>query len=399
MSISRVVFLGGFFPDSKRREIEVNSKGVIQYAADVLQQALVKGMLVNSNNVVIVNSVYIGSYPKRYKKSKICSYSFLINENIEGFNVGFLNLPLYKFYSRYINVKKYLTKIIKKNDVIIIYAIHTSFLKAAVDLKSTYPSLKICLIVPDLPSFMGGSNNFFERILKKVQENIQKKLLNEVDTFVLLSDHMHRPLKVNNRPWVRIEGVFNNEDLIIEQKKEKLKTILYSGTLAKRYGIMNLLEAFSMIADENYRLWICGDGDTKRELEKISTTDKRICYFGQVEREQVLKLQKRATVLVNPRDSKGEFTKYSFPSKTMEYLASGTPSIIYKLEGIPEEYFNYCFVVENETPFSLSQTITLVCEKTEEELKEYGDKAKQFILTNKTAEKQAKKIYNMLNKL
>ena len=38
---------------------------------------------------------------------------------------------------------------------------------------------------------------------------------------------------------------------------------------------------------------------------------------------------------VNPRQNNEEFTKYSFPSKTMEYLASGVPVVAYKLDGIP----------------------------------------------------------------
>src|SRR5690606_28854588 len=103
--------------------------------------------------------------------------------------------------------------------------------------------------------------------------------------------------------------------------KEEFKTILYTGTLAKRYGIVHLLEAFALIKDQDYRLWICGDGDARDEVNEKVRMDPRITYFSQISRERVLKFQKKATVLVNPRKSEGEFTKYSFPSKTMEYLA------------------------------------------------------------------------------
>ena len=175
---------------------------------------------------------------------------------------------------------------------------------------------------------------------------------------------MYKPLNIGERPWVRIEGIFNankNNDFL---EKENFKTILYSGTLAKRYGVLNLLDAFSLIKNKEYRLWICGDGDGSGEINERAKNDSRIINFGQIPREEVLKRQQRATVLVNPRTSEGEFTKYSFPSKIMEYLASGTPCIMHRLAGIPKEYFDYCFISENETPLGLYNTIMFVCGKS-----------------------------------
>ncbi len=395
-----VIFLSGLFPKEIRNEIENNSIGVIQYAADALQWALVNGLDIQTKSLKIVNLLYIGSYPLRYKDYKIKPSIFSHTYGATDINVGFLNLPLYKLFSRYLNAKKCMEEVLQNNsEVIVIYSIHTPFIKAAVDLKKRNPSIKICLVVPDLPEFMGGKDYFFFRILKKYEQKFLNKLLKKIDAFVLLSEYMHKPLNVQERPWVRVEGIFNSSDDVEVVKKEDFKTIFYSGTLAKRYGIMKLLEAFSMIKDENYRLWICGDGDAKYEMDEMVRKDIRISNFGQISREEVLKLQKRATVLVNPRTSEGEFTKYSFPSKTMEYLASGTPSVMYKLAGIPEEYFEYCFISEEETSKGLYQTLISVCNLKQTELDKFGEKAKRFILENKTEEKQGKVIYNMLNKL
>jgi glycosyltransferase involved in cell wall biosynthesis len=396
-----VVFLGGLFPKESRCEIERKSIGVIQYAADALQWAIVNGL---SNyyvqNFKLVNLPYIGSFPKRYNDLKIKSFIFSHKKGANDINVGFVNLPIYKLYSRFHNAKKALeSKLDNDNVIIIIYAIHTPFIKAAIDIKKKYPSVKICLVVPDLPEFMGDDKNVFLKCLKNIEKRLLNKYLKEVDCFVVLSDYMYQPLEINNRPWVRVEGVFNESKNNIVVEKESFKTILYTGTLAKRYGILNLLEAFSLIKNENYRLWICGDGDAKEELEAIAKKDFRIKNFGQISREKAIELQMKATVLVNPRISEGEFTKYSFPSKTMEYLASGTPCILYRLQGIPEEYFDYCYVSEEETSLGLYETIVSVCEKNQEELKDFGERAKKFIIENKTPEKQCGIIYEMLNKL
>jgi glycosyltransferase involved in cell wall biosynthesis len=117
-----------------------------------------------------------------------------------------------------------------------------------------------------------------------------------------------------------------------------------------------------------------------------------------LKRDEVLQLQKSCTVLINPRPKNGEYTKYSFPSKIMEYMSSGTPVIAYKLEGIPEEYYEHIYMV-NDDKGGLFGTLKDVLCKDEQELFRKGQIAKEFVLTQKSGEKQGEKILQMLNHL
>lgn len=398
-----IVFIGGLFPKELRKEIESKSLGEIQYAADALQWALIEGLDSHVDALRIFNLIYIGSFPTKYKDFRIKKTNFSHNPFSHDVNIGFVNLPIYKLWSRYWNLRKELFTSLNRNydGVLMIYAIHVSFLIAAIDYKQYNKNAKICLIVPDLPQFMNDDKNIVKKYLKRVEIYFLKKYLPKVDAFVLLTDLMATNLKVEKRPWVRIEGVINSRSINgdLGLKKETLRTVLYSGTLARRYGILNLLEAFSKIQDPNYRLWVCGDGDVKEILKMQAKVDHRIVYFGQIAREEVLRLQTRATVLVNPRSSDGEYTKFSFPSKTMEYLASGTPCVMYKLPAIPEDYHDYIYFCEEETPVGLSKTIVSVCEKNPSDLKAFGERAKQFVLNNKTSFIQGEKIYNLIKQI
>ena len=101
-----------------------------------------------------------------------------------------------------------------------------------------------------------------------------------------------------------------------------------------RFGIRDLIAAFNEIDDKEFSLWICGFGLDQPFVEVAAKNDSRIIYWGLVEQNRVFEMQQQATLLVNPRKGDAEFTKYSFPSKTMEYMASGTPTVMYKLPGL-----------------------------------------------------------------
>lgn len=396
-----IIFVGSFYPHEREDEIRRNSKCGIDNASNNLQWAFLEGFDYYYPNLKVIAKPFIRTYPLKYKKIFFKSSIFSHKPGVKDYCLGFVNLQLIKHLDNTNNLYKILKKIISigEETTIIIYGVHSPFLKAVVDLKKKNNRIKICLIVPDLPQFMSESRNQVYRFFKSIDSILINNYLKSIDSFVLLSDYMADELRVGNRPWTRVEGIFTSNSISVIQMAEDLKIILYTGTLDKRYGIMNLLDAFCLIEDRNYRLWICGDGNCKNEVIRNSFLDDRIRYWGQISYEEVLILQKRATVLVNPRTSEGEYTKFSFPSKTMEYIASGRPCVMHRLPGIPSEYYDYIFIAEREDAEGLKETILHVCSKDQSELNDFGKKASQFILENKNPITQVKKIYDMINKL
>ena len=197
------------------------------------------------------------------------------------------------------------------------------------------------------------------------------------------------------KPYVVVEGIFKVTPMP-EIKKENSKVILYTGGLVLRYGIGDLLEAFHQIPYRDYQLWLCGSGDAEESIKEYSKKDKRIKFLGRMTAEEVCKLQRRATLLVNPRHSGEIFTKYSFPSKTMEYMASGTPTVMSKLECIPNEYDQYLYYFDDESIEGMKNKMIEICEMDKEVLKSRGQKASAFIIEQKNAKVQANKILSVL---
>ena len=102
------------------------------------------------------------------------------------------------------------------------------------------------------------------------------------------------------------------------------------------------------------------------------------------------------SLLINPRSSAGEFTKYSFPSKTMEYMLSGKPVIMYKLDGIPNEYDEYLYYVEGNSAEDMKNSIVDLLEADKFDVFKRAEKSANFVLENKKPSIQAKKILDLI---
>jgi glycosyltransferase involved in cell wall biosynthesis len=159
---------------------------------------------------------------------------------------------------------------------------------------------------------------------------------------------------------------------------------------------MRLVKAFGKINQSNYRLLICGAGDTEPQIRVAAAADHRIEFKGQLPRSDVLALQRNAALLVNPRTPEGEFTRYSFPSKTMEYLASSIPVLMHRLDGVPEDYFNFCYTIDELSIDYLAKRIVEICETSPTELQRRVAAAKKFVTEHKSPDVQCRKIERVI---
>lgn len=404
-----ILFLGGVFTSELEKEILMKSKGVVHYAANKLQWNFIDGfMIIDKVTINILTAPFIGTYPKEYSDLIINSYHHIYKDSVEYESVGFCNLWGYRNISRKIALSKKIYKfatIKSPNKAIVIYSPHTPFLEAAIYAKKVDPTIHICLIVPDLPQFMNLNErqSLLYRCLKRVDINIFEKNIKFVDSFVLLTEPMKDILGIRDKPYIIVEGVVNqqnsiNRNLNVNFQNTNIKTVLYTGTLNKKFGVINLVEAFSRLKIDNIKLQICGRGDSEDIIKEYASKDSRIEYLGQISNKEAILLQKNATILVNPRQNNEKYTKYSFPSKNMEYLLTGSPVIAYKLDGIPDEYNDYFYYVEDDTIDSLAIKIQEILLMTDKERTEFGERARNFVLKNKNNVVAAKRVIDMIQK-
>lgn len=415
-------FLTSLFPDEIYPEIINLSKGAIANANNELQWSLVLGLNTHYQDFLLINFPNVGAYPFRYKTLYMNGCDIRNQGEILGHSYSFINILYFKHFFKYLKVLQVLRdklKHSKESDkhIFFVYDLYSPFLKALSVIKrdSLNENIHICLIVPDINGMTGSKKSFINDYVLKRDANTISSSYKQIDSFVLLSKYMIDFIPVGNKPWIVVEGILNYD------KIEKIRNsnmdfnllnniklddgyinILYSGAIDERNGIINLLEAFKLIDNDVFRLVICGDGPLKSLVQNYVRKDKRVVYLGQLPNNYIIKLQSKVNLLVNPRLPGQEFTKYSFPSKTIEYFSSGTPTLMYRLEGVPDEYFNHCFVVENSSIISvvenLKQKILEIFELPSEVRRSRAYSARSFVINNKNSEYQCKKIYELVLK-
>jgi glycosyltransferase involved in cell wall biosynthesis len=236
--------------------------------------------------------------------------------------------------------------------LIVVYSAHTPFIKAAEYAKKFDKNIKICLYVADLPQYMNltEKRGFIYNTAKKYDISTMIKHMRCVDSYVLLTEAMKNALPVGTKPYEVVEGIVNlsESEIDIELPNEnRERYIVYTGKLDEKFGIGALLDSVSYFKDENIKLVLCGLGDLYEKAVLASEKDKRIIPLGQVSPQEAKKWRNKASVLVNPRSNSEEYTKYSFPSKNIEYILSGKPVVAYMLDGMPELYRNFIFEISS----------------------------------------------------
>lgn len=245
-------------------------------------------------------------------------------------------------------------------------------------------------IITDLPGMLGVENKATRKTVMRMQN---------FDGYILLTEQMNEIVNPNHRPYIIMEGLCASQlpELYLGKRR---KVILYSGSLWKNdAGIEYLVQGFINAKLSGYELHLYGTGELVPWIEEISKEHQNVKYMGCVTNSEMVKIQSDAMLLVNPRPSKEEFCKYSFPSKTIEYMASGTPVLMTRLPGVPSEYFDYVYTIEDETSEGMCKTLEIVLSKEEKDLKEFGASAREFVKEKKSQKWQSERVYKFIQEI
>lgn len=256
----------------------------------------------------------------------------------------------------------------------------------------------IFAVITDVPATMftyTKSKNILKRLFSGSYRNRAVGLQDKFDGYVFLTRQMSEAV-APSKPFVVIEAIADSTlfDSLPDVKKAEPRTVMYAGALYRKYGVDMIVSAFEK-TENDCELQLFGSGDMESELAEKSKENPRIRYCGRVSRDEILKREREATLLLNFRNGEDEYTKYSFPSKMTEYMLSGTPLFTSRLDGIPEEYYAYVYSTSAKDAEQLAREMDEILSDGEA-LSEMGRRAREFVMNKKNEKCQAGKIVDFL---
>jgi len=402
--MQQMLWIGNY--ESEEELINKANKGFSLVSAQVSQQNLINGIeQISGFAFDSINGSVLPPYPV-YKDRIIPPVVWSHTDGARDISVGYRNRKyINRLYCKFSMIKaaqEWLDLRYQGNELIIlVYSMRSSPMATACYIKKQVPTAKLFLIITDLPKYMDLGQSMFKAALKSVDWFFIKRMQKEFNGFILYASKMADYLKIPNRKWLLMEGSFECKEIIElshDISKLRKKVIMYSGNLDLRYGIKLLLDAFLCISDIDAELWLTGRGNAEKYINECMKIDHRIKYFGYIpERLEVLKKQQEATLLVNMRLPSEKASSYCFPSKLFEYMATGIPVLSFKLGGIPEEYIEFLYIIQDENKQGIVNAIMNAFEFSDEERKLKGQRAKNFVLREKSVNMQCKKICEFID--
>lgn len=316
----------------------------------------------------------------------------------------FINRKVICFFASYYYIKKEINIWQKKNknDGFIIVD-GTNLVQMLALLHSRKKVKKVALVtdVPNMITVIGHKKiSKIRYFFQLIYDNFTLKVVNKFDGYIFLTESMNELLNPQKKPYIVIEGSVDTSKVYKQKQPTDTFNVVYAGGLYKSFGIDKLINSFSRFEEnDKIKLFLYGNGPIVENYSKQDYINDKVQYMGVVSSDEIVKIEAEADLLINPRPSNLEFTKYSFPSKTLEYMSSGTAFLTTKLKGIGKEYFKYLLVIDDETECGIYKSIRNAYLMEQKELNELGSKAKQFVETQKNSYHQCVRLYNFLMEL
>ena len=278
------------------------------------------------NNHVNVVSI------RPFSRKNCTIHNLKAGEDIEGqIHWHYLKINRNRLFNLH-SIKKQIKDLFKdfyRNSIIITDTINPTVLFMATTFAKKYqmPIIGVCT---DSPSNISGTTRTYTLLLLKLAKNL--------DGYIALTSGLNELFNEQEKPSVIIEGIVEN-DTVVKEKFQKNKYIFYCGALSDKYGIYQFINFYKTYIKTDLKLILCGHHADEAKLHQAIDDDPRISYLGNISNDNVLYYEANAWCNINPRPYSEDLDRFSIPSKVLEYLNSGAPTVSVKNSKL-QKYFN-----------------------------------------------------------
>lgn len=357
-------------------------------------------------NVFLASSCPVQNYPLVGRV--IFHREVFASDGIHGILLGFINVLLLKHITRFLACFTTVAALVrqKRIDWIFLHGVHSPYLFFG--LLASFAGRHMVVVLTDPPGVVQATDGRIARWLKRSDVWLVKQMLRRADAVLALAPDLASQL-APGRPALVFPGIleskldlayFLSNESTFKTDSSRYFTVLYAGGLSAAYGVDRLVEAVLGLEDKILvRLKLFGRGDQEDRVRELSATNSRIFYGGFVDTVTLIPELRDADLLINPRPTTESFASLSFPSKLIEYLATGRPVLTTRITSIPEHLKDHYYFIEDETVQGIRDAIKAVMQLPSLERQAKGLAAQRFAQSEFSEEALGKKISDFIKSL
>lgn len=350
MILKRIIYVGMYdIPNSK-------TKRFFSFAAINKMNYIISLLNENGIKVDLYSNSKVKEEKLRYYPEKKISIN---NQNIIYItpSIGCKN-KLIKGLRIVINWIWLIIKILrhtKRNDTIVIY--HTLETIIPLLIVKKIHKIKYLLEIEEIYSNLPNISSKYKKL--------EYKLIEKSDYYITVSNTLKKQLPP--KPCISIYGNYQQrgvETLKQKHSDNQFIKLIFTGTIDKIRGAFIAVKSMKYLPPQ-YKLYISGIGTQEdiyalqQEIKEINKfkNDDTCKYLGILNEMDYQALLENVDIALNPQIN-GDFSKYLFPSKIIQYLNYNLPVVTTKGESIVESPFaKILYFSEDFTPESFAKAI------------------------------------------
>ena len=251
---------------------------------------------------------------------------------------------------------------VRECDLIICYNIVYAWL----DLPSVArrAGLKSIAVIADY-----SEEDSFKSPARKAYVKLQRNCMRKFDKVVGLSSNIKKQLRPSQE-FVLVEGGIDRSfyemfasagsDTAGSQGHDTIN-VMYSGLLEPVTGVDLLLDAIKDVDKSlDVTFVFTGKGSLSDRISEAARQDPRIDFRGNLSYDDYTEALKNADILVNPRNMHLPENRNNFPSKVMDYLATGNTIVSTKFAGYDKFEGHIIFSDEDDLARTITDTVNRI---------------------------------------
>ncbi len=361
-------------------------------AGNLFQHGLLRGLLrCGVDNALVLTAPAIRAVPPR--KVFLPRRSWHLGDSLDVLAPPFLNVPPIKPLSVHMSLKRAaLAGGHADTSAVLAYNPQPGRASAGLAVARKLGVPFVCIVADFPPEGRSRSP------LRVIEQAWRQRIMRASDGLVVLSGHTVRDFELK-QPWIKIDGGLAEDWEVLPDVPLMHKTVVFAGTPSHRAGTRLMLGAFSRLADPEMRLIFAGRRGLEDEVRSAAAVDPRITVEGFLPRPDLQRLLASSTVLVNLRLSSEPENRYNFPSKLLDFLASGRPVVTTLAGDLDPAFHEVTVPLVEETPSALAAVLQQVCSRPEPQLASLGAAGRKFVTEHRSWDSQSRAVFAFLERI